>query len=110
MKLNKIIFIVTALLCLTNNAHAYKVFSSYGSCKTWNDFVEKDESNVYGDYGHVLSAWLAGFVSALNMATGEENFKDLDLATIEEYVKSYCVRNPKKDAYDAVLEVRKKIN
>ena len=101
-------------LLVTFNTHAYVVFSTYGSCKTWNKYVQneiRDKDNPYlsDSWTSSLVSWLAGFTSAINMSTGEENFPDTDLETIKEYVINYCEKNPTGTAYDAVVEIITKL-
>jgi len=108
MRLYNLTSLFVLLLAFNFDAKAYTIFSSYGNCETWNKYIEEEKDNPYGGYDAVLSSWLAGFISSLNMYSGEENFPNLDLATIKEYVENYCVKNPTDKAYNAVLEVIKK--
>lgn len=101
-------------LLVTFNTHAYVIFSSYGSCKVWNENVQneiKDKDSPYPEdlWTSNLVSWLAGFTSAINMSTGKEHFPDTDLATIKEYVINYCKKNPTGTAYDAVDEIITKL-
>ncbi|MDA5483194.1 hypothetical protein PGS49_21495 [Yersinia intermedia] len=102
------------LLFTTFNASSYTVFSSYGSCKVWNQYIKNennDKDSLYSSnlFTSSLMGWLAGFATAVNMSTGEENFPNIDLETMKEYIVSYCEKNPTGDAYDAVFEIRKKL-
>jgi len=106
MKAFKYIFLLFILS--TFNANSYTIFSSFGSCKTWNSYMEKDKNDSF-QWKFALSGWLAGFSSGLNVATGEENFPNIDLETMQDYVIGYCKKKPDGDAYDGVLEIREKL-
>lgn len=80
------------------NASSYTVFSSYGSCKVWNEYTknerdDKDSLLPSSLWTSTLMGWLAGFTTAVNMSTGEENFPNIDLATMKEYIVNYCEKN-----------------
>lgn len=102
------------LLLITFNANSYTVFSAYGSCKVWNEYM-KNESNDKDTFdasvlwSSTLTSWLAGFTTGVNMSTGEENFPNIDLDTMKEYIVNYCKKKPTGNAFDAVLEIRKKL-
>ncbi|WP_312624618.1 hypothetical protein [Scandinavium sp.] len=107
--------LLLSLILVTFNANSYTVFSSYGSCKIWNEYFKKESDDKDGLYQSglltsTLMGWLAGFTTAVNMSTGEENFPNIDLSTMKEYILNYCKKNPTGDAYDAVFEIRKKLN
>lgn len=96
------------------NASSYTVFSSYGSCKVWNEYTknerdDKDSLLPSSLWTSNLMGWLAGFTTAVNISTGEENFPNTDLATMKEYIVNYCEKKPTGNAYDAVFEIRRKL-
>lgn len=111
MKLFKTLILITTIFSF--NAKSYTLFTSYSSCSTWNELKDQDKpQNISGiefSYPSMLIPWLAGFTNALNVISGEDNFKNIDIRSVHEYVANFCEKNPSNDAYEGIFELMTKI-
>jgi len=112
-KMNSFKILILATIILSFNAKSYTLFTSYSSCSTWNQVKDKDKpmivSGIELSYPSQLIPWLAGFTNALNIISGEDNFENIDIFSVHEYVANFCEKNPSRDSYVAIFEVMDKI-
>jgi hypothetical protein len=75
------------------------------TCTQFLSAAESDEKGVdkmvleYGRY----EDWLTGFVSGLNLATGEDVLRGADIKAALQHIRAHCRGHPKDDFFGATM-------
>jgi hypothetical protein len=64
---------------------------------------EKGEDKMVLEYGR-YEDWLTGFVSGLNLATGEDVLRDADIKAAMKHIRAHCRGHPKDDFFAATMD------
>lgn len=70
------------------------------SCEKWNSV---SEDNITKNIAKVSkSAWVAGYMTGINVASSNNNFKKISVITAGDYITDFCRKNPSSDIVDAM--------
>lgn len=84
-------FVLTALLTASSPAFGYPVFGpATNTCEKWNEEKTRPE----GKLGH--TAYIAGFLTALNMESRSDQTGSLNVSQVLAEVDQMCVKNPRE--------------
>jgi hypothetical protein len=64
---------------------------------------EKGEDKMVLEYGR-YEDWLTGFVSGLNLATGEDVLRGADIKAAMKHIRAHCHGHPKDDFFAATMD------
>lgn len=113
MKLLKFYSILILLLAIALPSHANErirvTIIGSSDCQNWTEKRKKTTSGEPLDWVSDIHpvAWVTGYLSALNKTVNEN--KDvlgaIDTNTVRDWIDRYCIRNPKKDTFDAADEL-----
>ncbi|CQI91509.1 hypothetical protein [Yersinia rohdei] len=103
-------------LIMTSFSVSSKNVTVYGGlydCKLWTELTQKENEEKDQIIKNMIngrkSFWLAGYMTAFNQITGEDNFPMMSISISKEFIDDYCMKNISKDVIDGLLEMSKKI-
>ena len=89
------------------------VYGGIYDCKSWVELSNKgkNEKNqlVKNTINGIQSHWLAGYMTAFNQVTGEDNFPIISVSTAKDFINDYCEKNISKEVVDGLLVMRAKL-
>ncbi|WP_312354159.1 hypothetical protein [Pantoea vagans] len=90
-----------------NHANTFHAFGSYNYCWYWLK-TEKDSDSSDVDK-LTKDVWVSGYISAINFYTGYENFTDISIVTVKDYIINFCREHPQGKTSSAITELMAKI-
>ncbi|WNK51690.1 hypothetical protein RM153_23985 (plasmid) [Pantoea agglomerans] len=85
----------------------FQVFGAHNYCWYW---LRNDNDTKSNDIDRVTKVvWISGYISAINFHTGRENFKDLSIITVNDYITNFCKEHPQGKTSSAIIEMMRKI-
>lgn len=70
------------------------------SCEKWNSVSEDNiTKNIAEGY---KNAWVAGYMTGVNVASSNNNFKKISVITVRDYITNFCSKSPSSDIIDAM--------
>lgn len=113
MKLFKLASLFISAISLSVSASSITVYGGIYDCKSWMELSEKEnnekEQVIKNTMSMIQSSWLAGYMTALNQLTGEDNFPIISLSTTKEFISDFCTKNNSKEIVDGLFLLRKKL-
>jgi hypothetical protein len=85
----------------------FYVYGHYNYCKYWT--IYSNNSNTQKLDNMTKAVWISGYMSAINFYTGRENFPDISVITVNDYVTNFCLKNPKGKTNTAIVELITKL-
>ncbi|ELJ5835522.1 TPA: hypothetical protein ACIR6Q_004836 [Enterobacter kobei] len=113
MKLFNFSLLVLIITTFSVSAKSITVYGGLYDCKSWVELsnqgnIEKDQV-VKNTINGIQSHWLAGYMTAFNQVTGEDNFPVITIATAKDFISDYCTKNISKEVIDGLLVMREKL-
>ncbi|ATA22837.1 hypothetical protein AWC36_01195 [Brenneria goodwinii] len=113
MKLFNFFLIMFTSISFSVTANTITLYGGYYSCDLWNSSQEKQKKEeneiIKSAFEGFQIQWLAGYMTAFNQITGEDNFPVISTITARDFVSDYCIKNKSKDLFDGLLLLRKKL-
>ncbi|MGY8619847.1 hypothetical protein [Pantoea agglomerans] len=85
----------------------FQVFGAHNYCWYWLRSDDDTKSNEIDRVTKVV--WISGYISAINFYTGRENFKDISIITVNDYITKFCREHPQGKTSSAIMEMMEKI-
>lgn len=90
-----------------DHADTFQVFGGHNYCKYWLKSEKENKSSNIDKLAK--AAWISGYISAINFYTGYENFKDISIVTVNDYISNFCIKNPQGKKSSAIIDLMAKI-
>lgn len=113
MKLFNLVLSALIFISLSVSAKSITVYGGIYDCKSWIELsrkenIEKDQL-VKNAINGIQSHWLAGYMTAFNQVTGEDNFPMISVSTAKDFISDYCAKNISKEVVDGLLLLKVKL-
>lgn len=95
------------------NAGTITLYGGLYDCKSWMNMTHKYENEkdqlVKSAISGMQVHWLAGYMTAFNVVTGEDNFPMTSVSTANDFINDYCTKKNSSDVVDGLLLMKKKL-
>ncbi|HDL6911790.1 TPA: hypothetical protein PXL97_000033 [Yersinia enterocolitica] len=104
-------FLITTSFSVSSKGVA--VYGGLYDCKSWIEQTKKENEEKEQIIKSMINGrqlfWLAGYMTAFNQITGEDNFPTISISISKEFIDDYCTKNISKDVVDGLLAMSKKL-
>ncbi|MEA3275225.1 MAG: hypothetical protein U9Q81_08050 [Pseudomonadota bacterium] len=107
----KVLLLAVSLLCFAPFLRAEKMPPLWGyGVKTCADYLAVAQGREGGADAQIseyrrFEDWLTGFVSGLNLATGQDVLKGADVDAAMRRIGAHCGGHPKQDFFTATMDL-----